>query len=150
MARDRDVRNAIHDALVATNAFDGVWITGLPEDYGQSASSLSAAAIEPVSTAQEDRWDAAIGGDLLATSTVAITLLVRKEDAQLRDEACEDLVDVAGDALNGISLANLTLPQTAKITGWSWQPPAAPERRIKATYSYQYIVPGWQAEDTTP
>ena len=50
MARERDIRNAIRDALVATNQFSDVWISGLPEDRGQGASDLLAAAIEPVAT----------------------------------------------------------------------------------------------------
>ena len=38
MSRDRDVRNAIQSTLVATGAFDAVWIWGLPENQGEPAS----------------------------------------------------------------------------------------------------------------
>ena len=54
MSRDRDVRNAIRDALVASNAFDAVWIWGLPEDYGSGSSTLKAAAIEPANSVEDD------------------------------------------------------------------------------------------------
>ncbi len=62
MARERDVRNAIQELLLATGAFSTVWITGLPEDYGQGASSLTAAAIEPVSTQLTSGWDSSPPG----------------------------------------------------------------------------------------
>jgi hypothetical protein len=145
--RDRDVRNAIHDALVATGAFDGVWIWGLPEDYGSAASQLAAAAIEPKSSKQDDRWDAAPAGGLLVTSRVRITLVQRNDDPQLRDEAAERLFDSAANALNGQCFAGITLPQFSRFLIWRWERPTAPERRITSTFSYSYIVEGWNAYD---
>ena len=46
MVREGDVRNAIKELLVATGAFSDVWLTGLPQDCGQGASELTAAAID--------------------------------------------------------------------------------------------------------
>ena len=43
MSRDRDVRNAIQQALIQTGAFDAVWLWGMPEDYGTGASNLALA-----------------------------------------------------------------------------------------------------------
>jgi hypothetical protein len=150
MGRDRDVRNAVQTALVQTNAFDGVWVWGLPEDYGTGSSKQAAAVIIPQSSRQEDLWDAAPAGGLVITSRIAVTLLNRNEDPQLRDEGAELLLDTAANALNGQSLAGLTFPQTTRITQWDWQPVTVPERRIQAILTYQYIVEGWEAYDTTP
>ncbi len=150
MSRDRDVRNAIQSTLVATGAFDAVWIWGLPENQGEPASQRAAAAIEPQASTQDDRWDSEPRGGLIVTSTVRLTLLYRHNDPQLRDEGAEFLLDTAANALNGQSLAYFTLPALTRFTGWSWQPPAAPERRITATFSYAYIVQGWDEYDTTP
>jgi hypothetical protein len=148
--RDRDVRNAIQSALAETGAFDSVWIWGLPENFGTGASSLAAAAIEPVSSTQSDRWDAQPEGGLLVTSLVTITFLYRHEDPQLRDEAAELLFDTAADALNGQSLAGFTLPGLTQFVSWRWEKPAPPERRIAAVFSYVYIVEGWNSYDLTP
>ena len=147
--RDRDVRNAVRAVLMATNAFDGVWIWGLPEDYGTGSSEGAAAAITPMSSRQEDLWDAAATGGLVITSRLALTLLYRHPDPQIRDEGAELLLDVAANALNGNSLNGLIFTQTARITGCDWQPPTAPERRIQAVFSYQYNVEGWDSYDTT-
>ena len=146
--RDRDVRNALQGVLVATGAFDGVYVWGLPEDHGSGASNSALAVIEPESSTQEDRWDAAPGGGLLITSRVTITLIFRAEDAQVRDEAAELLFDTSAAALNGQSLAGLTLPQLTRFVSWRWEKPAPPERRIASIFSYQYIVEGWDSYDT--
>lgn len=151
MSRDRDVRNAIQTALVATNAFDGVWLWGLPENYGSGASQFAAASIQPMSSRQEDRWDSQTAGGLVITSTVQIMLLYRENDPQLRDEACELLFDTAADALNGTDLvAGFTLPGMTRFRQWTWQEPQPPERRIVAIFEYQYEIDGWDSYDTTP
>ncbi len=146
--RERDVRNAIHDALLATNAFTDVWITGLPEDSGSAASDLLAAAIEPVGSALNTGWDAQIDGGLCYASTVTVTLLARNDDAQLRDEMCEELLNCLHNAVNGTSLAGITLPGKTIVIAWRWMPPAPPERRIAATVSFQYLVT-WEDFDVS-
>ena len=149
MSRERDVRNAIQSALQATGAFDGVFDWGLPEDYGSGASNASIAVIEPESSSQDDRWDASPDGGLIVTSRVTLTLIARAEDPQLRDEAAELLFDTAANALNGQSLAGLTLPGLTRFASWRWEKPAPPERRIASIFSYQYIVEGWDSYDVT-
>jgi hypothetical protein len=148
--RDRDVRNAIQAALLATGQFDGVWLSGLPEDYGQAADDLAAAVIEPASSTEVDYWDSEPSGGIIIQSVVTLTLLVRNPDPQLRDEAVELLVDYAADAINGQNLAGITVCGRTKITSWRWQPPAPPERRVAATVQYEYIVEGWDELDETP
>ncbi len=148
--RDRDVRNAIQAALVETNAFDGVYVWGVPEEYGTGASSLAAAVIEPVSSDQTDCWDSQPGGGIQVRSLVSITFLCRKEDPQLRDEATELLFDTAADALNGQCLAQFTLPGLTRFMSWRWEKPTPPERRITAVFSYAYIVEGWDSYDVIP
>ncbi len=148
MSRERDVRNAIQVALVATGAFSDVWITGLPDRYGQGASDLTAAAVEPDRTSFTKGWDAAPAGQLDYTATCRVTVLARHPDAQLRDELAEQLLDHVCNAVNGVSLAGFTLPQRTMVTGWQWQPAAAPERRIAATVSFAYLV-NWDSFDTS-
>jgi hypothetical protein len=148
MARERDVRVAIQQALLATNAFDDVWLTGLPESYGQGASSLAAAAIEPVSTARATGWDGVPGGQLDYTASLKVTLLARHPDPQLRDELAEQLLDYLCDAVNGRSLADFTMPQFTCVLSWLWLAPAPPERRIAATVGFAYLVV-WNTFDTS-
>jgi hypothetical protein len=144
------VRNAIQSALSATNAFDGVYLWGLPESWGTAASAAAAAVIEPCSSTQDDKWDAQTGGGLVVTSLVAITLLQRMEDPQLRDEAAELLLDTAANALNGADLVpGFTMPAFTRFRQWNWQKATPPERRITATFEYQYEIEGWDAYDTT-
>ncbi len=148
--RDRDVRNAIQQALIDTNAFDAVWIWGLPEDYGSGGSSLAAAAIEPVSGSLADLWDGGAEMGEVVTGTVSLTLLFRGEDPQVRDEAAELLLNTAADAINGLALAGLTMPDKTRLGNWHWLKPTPPERRITGTITYQYVVEGWGGQDVTP
>jgi hypothetical protein len=146
--RERDVRNALRDALVATGAFSDVWLTGLPENYGGAASDLTAASIEPASTSLTTGWDAQIGGSLDYTSRLNVTLLARHDDPQLRDELAEQLVNTLHNAANGQSLAGITLPGKTYVQSWTWQPAAPPERRIAAQIAFSYLVT-WEGWDTS-
>lgn len=149
MSRDRDVRLAIQTALMDTNAFDGVYLWGLPENWGTGASAASAAFIEPVKSDQTDIDDSETTGDLHVTSKVTITFVQRMEDPQLCDEAVELLFDAAANALNGNNFGEFTVNGRTKFLSWQWQKRQPPERRITSTFQYEYIVSGWNAYDTT-
>lgn len=146
------MRNAIRTALLATNAFDEVWIWGLPEQYGTGASKQAAAAIDPQATAENDLYDDE--GAIEYRCTITITLLYRNEDPQARDEGAELLLNCAQNALNGAALQSLDLPDLisakTRFNGWAWQPAVAPERRIRAVFMATYLLDGWNSLDTTP
>ncbi len=148
--RDDDVRNDIVARLIATNAFDqgGVW-NNCPEDIGQMTSITAAAAVEPGSGTLSDLWDAQTGGGVEVMSLLKITLYYRHEDPQIRDRRAENLVSYANNALNGKSLAGLTMPALTRFKTWNWANSAAPERQIVCIFGYSYIVEGWEAHDTT-
>jgi hypothetical protein len=146
--RERDGRVRVRDLLEQTGAFDGVYLSGLPEDRGQSSGDRRAAAIEPAATEFVTPWDDA-AGDLLFTCRLHLTLLARHEDPQLRDEMVEQLFYVAASALGGAALGPAVLPGRTVLRSWAWQQPAAPERRIAAVLEYQYLVDGWPGLDTS-
>lgn len=149
MARERDARNAIQAALLASGQFSDVWLTGLPEDYGHGASDLTAAAIEPGHTRFARGWDSLPGAGADFTAQLLVTVLARNHDPQLRDELAEQLVDVVANAINGQRLGNLSLPQKTMVTGWKWLPAVAPERRIAITVTFDYLAT-WSGFDTSP
>ena len=127
-----------------------MFLWGKPEDYGSGASLAVIAVIEPVSSTQDDYWDTQTTGGLVVTSQVRITLYARAEDPQIRDEGAELLLEITANALNGEALAGLTMPPFTRMQSWTWSPPTPPERSIACMFSYQYIVEGWEAYDTTP
>ena len=148
--RDRDVRTAIADALAATGAFDanGVWLWS-PENLGQGSSVGRACQIEPGNSTVDTRWDAQTVGGVIIQSQVKLTLLYRDDDTQKRDEGAENLLQQAQNALNGQSLAGLTLPALTRFQNWNWVNPQPPERQIICIVQYSYIVEGWNAFDIT-
>lgn len=139
--RERDFRAAIRDLLEQTGAFDGVYLSGLPEDRGGSAAAAQAVSIEPAHTKGADA-SADDNGDLVMTCQIHLVILARHEDPQIRDESAERLLNVAAAALSGQSLGG-ALPGKTRVLEWSWEKPTAPERRISAVLELQYLVDGW-------
>jgi hypothetical protein len=148
--RERDIRNAIQAALLATNEFDAVEVWGKPEDYGVGASLFKLAIIEPGGSAQTDLWDAPPDAGIVIASRIRITLYARAEDPQLRDEMAEQLVSVVANAINFQQLVQYNMPALSRVKSWEWMPPAPPERQIVITYECQYIVDPATSCDTAP
>jgi hypothetical protein len=149
--RERDVRNAIAAALLATNAFDanGVWLVS-PEDQGQGTDVAAAVWIEPTTGAIRDEWDAQPDGGVTITAILKITFSFRAEDPQSRDEGVERLFDVACNALNGqVLVEGFTIPAWTRFQSWTWSPPGSPERQIVSMFRYDYEIEGWDSFDTT-
>ncbi len=145
--RERDIRTAIRDLLEQTGAFDGVYLSGLPEDRGEAATDAQAVSIEPSRTTSADVSDDD-NGDLLMTCQVNLVFLARHEDPQVRDENAERLLDVAADVLSGQAIDGATVPGKTRLVAWTWLKPAAPERRIAAVLQFQYLVEGWTGFNT--
>jgi len=136
---ERDIRGAIRDLLEATSAFDGVYLSGLPEHRGERGGDLRAAAIEPDETQAAGHWDD-LSGSLVMTARATITLMARDDDPQTRDEAVEELLQTTFDALDGRSLAGRTLPEWTGVRSWTWRKPTPPERRIEAALEFRYLI----------
>ena len=150
MARERDVRISIKDALLQTGAFSHVRLTGLPEDHGEGASDLTAAAIQPGSTRMLNGWDAAPGGGRTFMCQLLVTVLARHVDAELCDELAEQLVELVRNAVDGQPLVGgFNEPERTMVTGWQWLPRTAPERRIAVTVTFDYLQDGWNNADTS-
>jgi hypothetical protein len=145
--RERDIRERIRDVLEDTGAYDGVYLSGLPEDRGEPSGDARSISIEPAETAAAAPWDDT-AGDQVMSCRVSLTIMARDEDPQIRDETAELLLNVAANALSGQALAGATLPGMTRITSWSWQRPRAPERRIAAVLECRYLVQGWSGAST--
>lgn len=151
MPRERDMRDAVQAALLATNAFDNVYLSGLPENYGIGSSSARVAVVEPSDWSDDDRFDGGPATGAIRTDTIKITLIARDEDPQLRDEAAELLLEYARNAINGVALVpGFNSPDRTKLARGRWLPAQPPERRIEATLTYWYLISGWASNDTTP
>ena len=126
-SRQGYIRNLVGDLLDQTGSLDGVYLSGLPEDRGESSEDTQAVAIEPWETTQTEPWND-YGGDPLLTYRLNLSFLARHEDPQIRDEMVELLLNAA--ALGGNSLGSAAVPARTQIKSWPWEKPKAPERRI--------------------
>lgn len=141
--RDKDVRLAMRDLLEKTNAFDEVSLKGLPEDWGSRAGSSKISFVEPLNYTQTDLWDGGPNTGSTANNQATITIAVRDSDPQACDEKCELLLQTAIDAIQGQSLANLTVCDHTRFVRAQFQKRVAPERRLVATFAYEYIIDAW-------
>jgi hypothetical protein len=139
LSRERDIKNAIMDALVSTGEFDDV-NTG--QDKGQEVNSdgSSFAHVDPHDSRSEVRWDGGGENGLDVISRIRITLSVSDNDPRSRDEHLEKLLNVTQDIINDQSLAELTLPAFSRIHTWRWLPAKAPLRQVEAIYEFRYIL----------
>lgn len=151
MARERDFRNALEAALVATGQFSEVTLKGLPENYGEAASDLTAVSIQPHSTQIRTGWDAALGGGRVFQCQLVVTILARHSDPVLGDELAEQLLNTLRNVADGgVLVAGFNEPQRTQVTGWQWKTRTDVERRIAAILTYDYLQDGWNGADTTP
>lgn len=149
--RDRDVRRAIADLLDATNEFDGVYMLSLAEVSGRCAADARAVVIEPDSLEFSDPWsDGSSDGEpntgaLTVSARLLLTLMVRDDDPDRRDNGAERLASIVSNTLNGRSLAGLTMPLFTRFHSMTWLPPEPPERRISTIFTYRRLVEPWTA-----
>jgi hypothetical protein len=147
--RDRDIRNAVKVALTNTNLFDDVSLTATPDINTEGASASCCGLIEPDGGELVPNWDSATVGGVIITGRLVITLSVRHQDPELRDEQAELLLNTACNSLNGQSLGGLIFPQKTRILSWSWLAATHPERKIKCLFGYEYLVAAWNGLDVS-
>lgn len=137
--RERDIRNAIMDALRATGEFDDV-NTGRDKGQEVAGDGSSFAHVDPHDGRAEAHWDSGGADGLDVTGHCRITLSVSDNDPQTRDEHLEKLLDVVSNITNDQSLAELTLPAYTRIHTWRWLPAKAPIRQVEAMFEYRYLL----------
>jgi hypothetical protein len=150
MPRERDIRIAARDALVATREYDNVWLHWLKEAAGEMAADVRGIGIEPEKTLALTSFDAAPGGGWIYETQIGLEVLVRMTDIELRDAEAERLLNVARNTLNGNDLGGLAMAQFTIVASWAWVAAVPPQRTIHAILKARYIEENWQGQDTTP
>ena len=149
MSRERDIRNAVQDAVSATGEFDAVWQGGLVDPRGQAASEWKGLGIEPASTSRGTGYDAETGGGWVYECRIDLEIVVRNDDTIARDEEAERLLNVVRNVAYG-SLGGLTLAQRTYVDSWRWLRPVPPERRIRCVLAAPYLEEGELDADVSP
>lgn len=147
--RERDVRLDVAESLRATGEFHVVALGERSAGDFATASDLSFALIEPMDSRTDELSDAAAWGATLVKARCSITVGRRLHDPVLRDDDAERLLNVTRRALNGRSLAGVTLPDFTKVESWSWRPQADSERRVVCVLSFTYLDEGWNVADVS-
>jgi hypothetical protein len=146
--RDRDIREAIKTALDATGFFDEVIHNAAEGDAAVSTIEQKTAVIYPLSGEISDQWDTLATGAMTIEAQCQIVFIITSEDDKHRDDALEQMFNVACNALNKQSLAGLTFPDFTRFRRWQWLPATPPERRLETIFGYIFEVPNAVSFDT--
>lgn len=167
MARERDIRSAIRDALVRSGAIleSDVYLGGAAEVAGHTDGPL-VVAIEPHSTTMGTSgamsagagfgrtaagWDSETSGRLAWTTQILVTIISRNDDPETRDDAADLMLSYLQNSVNGQILAEgLTVPSATLVKTWTWKAPTPPTRMLVATVWCDYLSEGWDNFDETP
>ena len=147
MPRDYDVLDDVRARLVATKEFDAVYRSALPETKGQSAGDRFAAAVEHRSW--EELSESADPSVIQSTRKLKwrLTLLVRDDDPEVRERELDRLLAVAQDALDGQSLAGVTLPDWTYLSSGVYEDAKPPEQHMRVEGYCAYYIEGWAGHD---
>ena len=148
--RDWYVLEAIRDRLAETNAFDDVYLSGLPDGQGRGAGELKVAILEPADWDELDESDDEADVQDTVRVRFRLTLIVREEDPELRDREVDRLLNVAKNAINGQPLVpDQTIPGWTKLRKGKWEKAVTPERRMTVAGETAYWVDGETSHDET-
>lgn len=139
------VLEAIRAALEATREFDVVWDAGEDDPRGRPAKDLLAVGVEAGPATAETLGDAGPDGLTIVTLRASLRIVVRRDDAALRDADARRLLAVARNALDGRKLVATGWPDWARVLDWRELPAVDVERQVLATYQHRWHEEGWAA-----
>jgi hypothetical protein len=121
----------------------------MPEDRGRPASEGAMLIIEPGDGDEELLWDDGSGpADIVRTVNYTITIMVREEDPEVRVRELDRLFCVAANAIGGVSLLDVTIPDLGWIRRGHYQPAVSSEQRMRCTARFAYFIDGFGNHDT--
>lgn len=128
------IRDAIKKLMLATNAFDDVWI-GSKLDWGKRPNVAKGGSVQPISTQLQQGYDFGETAPAIYRTDIRVGIYVRNEDSELRDAIAQRLLQQVDNATYHVSLASLTVPEMTALKHWSWHEAkdvSPPAREIEA------------------
>jgi hypothetical protein len=144
--RERDVWVAIKGILDDLGIFDNVYIS--KGESNHDPEDRRSAEITPYDGSATSSYDDTTG-PMEVESRVQIVFYVSEPDDQARDSTAELLLNAAANALNGVSIGNLTWPGFTRITNWRWGPAQPPDQKITAILKFRYDTDAWAGFNTS-
>lgn len=138
--RDRDIRHAIRDALLATSIFDTVLLGNIEDDYTHFGIEARHVVIDEAGQDVRYMWDTNEIDNLVVDSHVKLSFVTQSEDPLRRDENIELMMDAAYNTMIGISWLGVTMPAFSSF-GKPFKFPKVkpPQRQVDITYTYRYM-----------
>ena len=148
--RDRQIVKLIADALRATGEFDEVRTAGLPEVQGSGSDEARLASLEIVSWDESDQFTDTDVNPLNRTVRFRLTILVRMEDPDMRDDECDRLYCASANAFVGHVFGGVTYSYYSRLNRGNWLPANPPERRMAVLGQFTYGITDFGTRNTQP
>lgn len=148
--RDDDIFQEIVIALRATGEFDGVHYPSPSPEHGFAAGEIRSAVLTPIASDWDSQYDDGLGAaDVIRNVMYTVTVAVREPDPVTRAREFDRLANVVSNALDGKSLAGVTLPALTGFRSGRVGRLSSPEQQITLTGNFTYFVDGWSTYDET-
>ena len=148
-SRDWDILDNARDLLLATQEFDNVYRSSLPETRGQASGDRHVAVITFNDWEETDESDDPTSVQTLRKVRWNLTLIVREDDAETRERELDRLLCVAQNTLDGKSLLNLTINDWTKLRRGSYAKPEPPSQTMSVMGEFAYWLEGFAGHDLT-
>lgn len=145
MSRDSDVYDAMRTLLEQTDAFTAVgWSGEGIEDGPRSADLARLAVLTHVSADELDDVDPV---EIVRKVSFKLEITAREEDPAERAKTLDRLQAAARKAVNGKSLAGLTLPALTMLRRETLGPVKHPNQTLTLTGEFAYLISGYDGHD---
>lgn len=148
--RDRELLKSLAVLLRATNQFDEVTTTGLPEKRGRSAQMVRLASLELTGWGEESIGCDAVSLSIERTVDYRLTIHVRDGDADERDDEADRLYTVAANVLSATTLDNQLFADKSYLLSGRYVATDGPERRMEARGRFSYEISSFTTRDDLP
>lgn len=130
--------------IEATKQFAAVYFGNPHQDTVSGADQTPIVVVEPDSWIETDEVEPV---QLVRVCVGSIYILHRDEDARARIVALEELGNVVGNALNGKSIAEATLPRMTTVAGGRYHKPDHPNQVLRLELRFAHLVEGDDGRD---
>ena len=115
----------------------------LPEVRGQAAGDRLAAVVALSDWEEEDESDDPTEVQVTRKVRWTLTLIARDEEPEERERLLSGLLVASQNALNGQSLAGITIPEWSKLRRGRLETASSPEQRMTVMGEFTYWIDGF-------
>lgn len=145
--RDTDILVEIVRLLKATDQFGSVWLCGMEEYQRSGAEETSIAFVDPESWTEDTDADDEDGPRERRDVIWSLTIVVKDDDPQRRNQRLDQLANVAMNTLNGVSYLGQTVRPWSRLTNGRYSAANHPYKFMEITGKFTLLLDDYDGND---